>query len=263
MGRALITSIFIGIIVSGCDKDMNNVPAPDPKLDSYTQAYQAPDGTFQISSQVRYEYDTEGKVIKSIVSGYNATTFSLEDQQVFNFTYQGKLLQRIEGTLVGGGTPFDTYTYSYGADSRVSVISEDNKNTQLTSTASFIYNTKNDSVRVVYAYSNGQGFEYAYRFNSNIIVDKTTKGSQLCNSGSYTYDQHPNPLSKLGYVDYLLNNVSMNNKLTEEVNYINCSFPVAIPVSYAYTYTMAGLPTVATTSYKGTTQKSQRMFFYK
>ncbi len=263
MRGTLIGFILIGIFISGCDKDNNNMPTADPKLDSYTDAFQTADGKFQISSQVRFEYDADGKVTRSTVSGYNSKTFSLEDQQFFKFIYQGKLLQRIEGTLVGEAVPSDTYTYSYGADSRVSMISEDNKNTQLTSTASFIYNTKNDSVKVVYAYSNGQGFEYSFRLSSNIVVDKTTKGSELCNSGSYTYDQHPNPLSKLGYVDYLLNNLSANNKVTEDVNYINCAFPVSIPVLHTYTYTAAGFPSLVTTSYKGTTQKSQRMFAYQ
>ncbi len=49
---------------------------------------------------------------------------------------------------------------------------------------------------------------------------------------------------------YILFNLSFNNKLTENVNYVNCAFPSLIPESFEYEYNAEGYPTVATTTYK-------------
>jgi hypothetical protein len=135
----------------------------------------------------------------------------------------------------------------------------------INSEAIFSYDAQN-SVKVSYTFSNGSSFEYEY-FNGggNIASDKTTKGSQLCSDGEYTYDQNVNPFNKLGYVDYLLTNVSANNKLTEKVNYVACAFPSLVPDSYLYEYDANGFPTVITTLYKSgsTVPKARKELFYK
>jgi hypothetical protein len=99
--------------------------------------------------------------------------------------------------------------------------------------------------------------------DGNVITDKTTRGSQLCSDGQYTYDDHINPFKNLGYTDYLLTNVSMNNKLSESVNHVNCAFPSFIPESYSYQYNDGGYPTLITTLYKSGALVSTKEIFYK
>lgn len=79
------------------------------------------------------------------------------------------------------------------------------------------------------------------------MTDRTTRGLQLCGDGHYTYDNDINPFSNFGYTDYLLTNLSINNKLSENVNYINCAFPSFIPSSRSYAYNDSGYPTLITT----------------
>ena len=97
------------------------------------------------------------------------------------------------------------------------------------------------------------------------MTDKTTRGSQLCSDGQYAYDDRINPFKNLGYTDYLLTNVSANNKVSENINHINCSFPSFIPESYTYEYNDLGYPTLITTHYKSgsTVVRSQKEIFYK
>ena len=54
----------------------------------------------------------------------------------------------------------------------------------------------------------------------------------------------------LGYKDFSVQNWSVNNRLTDHVNYSACSFPTLIPVSYEYTYDQDGYPVAKVTSYK-------------
>jgi hypothetical protein len=78
----------------------------------------------------------------------------------------------------------------------------------------------------------------------------------------YTYDTKINPFNALGYLDYQLLNFSANNKLTENVNYVDCSFPALIPDTFSYQYNEQGYPTILTTTYKGSQLKSERKFYY-
>ena len=115
-------------------------------------------------------------------------------------------------------------------------------------------------------FSNGGSFEYEFHMSDgNVVTDKTTRGSQVCSDGQYTYDDHINPFKNLGYTDYLLTNLSANNKLSEDINHINCSFPSFIPESYSYEYDDRGYPTLITTFYKSgsTVTRSQMEIFYK
>jgi len=61
-----------------------------------------------------------------------------------------------------GVPPFVRDVYQYQQDGRVSKIAEDNYAAVLTSEANFIYNAADESIRVNYTYSNGQGFEYEF-----------------------------------------------------------------------------------------------------
>ena len=97
----------------------------------------------------------------------------------------------------------------------------------------------------------------------SIKSDKTTRGSTLCSQGTYDYDKGINPFSHLGYVDFLLRNYSINNRIAEQVDYIGCSFPSFIPEFTDYNYDGDGYPTTATKHYKETDVESITRYFYQ
>lgn len=234
------------------------------QLDYFTETFDMPGMGFEPQNKTSYEYDSEGKLVRYRFYGFDPAPNAFVEQRHFDFTYQGGNVEKIEGFLTDASTPYVNYTYQYDGQ-RVSKIIENNYAAGTSSEAVFSSPTST-SVKVAYTYSNGGSFEYEFVTDGkNILSDKTTRGSQLCSDGEYTYDQHPNPFNTLGYVDYLQLNVSSNNKLTEDVHYVNCAFPTLIPESYAYTYNSEGYPVTATTTYKSndTMAKSVKKFFYK
>lgn len=233
------------------------------KLDYYTESFSVAGQDFQSRSRVNYEYDNDGNLQRSRIYSYNPVSKVVEEQATHSYYYLEGKLKMIEGFLTGTSAPNLRYTYQYLEDARVAKITEVNLSAGVNSVANFEYTT--DSIKIAYAYSNGGSFGYSFKFdNKNIVSDKTTRGAELCSNGYYTYDQSPNPFKLLGYVDYTLLNLSTNNKLTQNVNYIKCSFPNLIPVSHAYEYDINGYPQKVTTSYMGSNLiKSQKIFFYK
>jgi hypothetical protein len=193
-----ITYLLLSLVFWGCQSD-EAITAHEPKLDYYVESYDIPDLGFQPQLKVTYEYNSSG--------------------------------------LPDAVNPYLEYTYEYLPDGRVSKIKETNTSIGINSEANFAYDQTNQSTKVSYTFSNGGSFEYEFHVSDgNVVTDKTTRGSQLCSDGQYTYDGRINPFKNLGYTDYLLTNLSANNKLSENTNYINCSFPSFIPETYSYEY---------------------------
>lgn len=252
------------MVVVGCHNNDELTPS-STKLDYYTDSYELEGVDFQPQNKTQYIYNNTGQLEKSTFYGYNPDSKELEEQRSFLFSYANGRVEKIHGFLVNTTTPYIKYEYQYLPDARVSKIKETNTAAGTTSEATFSYPTA-DSVKVAFSYSNGSSFEYSFGYQGkNILHDKTTRGSELCSHGKYTYDEKVNPFFTLGYTDYSLLNISTNNKLTENVSYLNCAFPSFIPVSYTYEYNSDGYPTKATTNYKpgGTNLKSYRHFYYK
>ena len=258
----IVVSMSVLLLI-GCKE--NDIKKPvSLKLDYYTESYDMTGIGIQTSLKVQYEYDASGVLSRYTVFGYNAQSGIYEKERYLVFTYSNGRVDKVEGYLVDASTPYVRDVYQYQQDNRVSKIIENNFAAVLNSEANFIYNAADESVKVNYTYSNGQGFEYEFSYRDNDIQnDKTTRGPELCNNGLYTYDHMISPFNKLGYVDYQLLNFSANNKLTENVNYVSCAFPALIPESYTYEYNEQGYPTVAVTSYKNSQMKSHRNFYYK
>jgi hypothetical protein len=255
---AVLTAIFLG----SCENEID--PIKIKQLDYYIDSYEVSGLGFKPQMKVQYEYNDSDRLTQYTVFSFNPNSQTLEEQRHFEFSYENEVLTGLKGFLPNAANAYIEYTYQYLTDGRVSKINENNLSAGLTSEANFSYNDLNHSVKVAYTYSNGSGFEYEFNYQGeNIIADKTTKGSQLCNEGIYTYDQKINPFKNLGYVDYTLTTLSTNNKLTESVNYIGCSFPTLIPESYSYAYDNAGYPVSSTTTYSTDTFKQQREYFYK
>ncbi len=251
------------LILSNCDEE--DVTGKAAKLDYYTESFDIDGLGFKPQLKVTYEYDESGRIHKYTVLGYNPNTDALEEQRYFVFSHADDKLDRIDGYFTGENSPYIQDTYQYMANGKVSTISENNHAAGVNSEARFAY-AENGTIKVSYVFSNGGSFEYEFDYSTgNILSDKTTRGSQLCSDGQYTYDQDKNPFKDLGYADYLLTNLSVNNRLTENVNYVDCAFPTLIPESYVYEYNDRRYPVSATTLYKSgdSVKKSRKEFFYK
>jgi hypothetical protein len=258
--------LFATVILAACQDDDLPLTATDPKLDYYIESFDVDGLGFDPQMKVTYEYDNNGKVSKYTVLTFNPDVGTLKELRYFDFTYVSNRADKINGFLAEEATPYVVYSYAYSADGSVSKISETNSASGINSEAIFSYDGSDNSVKVAYTFSNGGSFEYEFFHEAgNIVSDKTTKGSQLCSDGEYTYDQHINPFNNLGYVDYLLTNLSANNKLTEDVNYVACAFPSLVPESYSYEYNEKGYPTTITTVYKSgsASAKARKELFYK
>jgi hypothetical protein len=261
----LFTVFFATLLFANSCKDEETLVTPNTsrKLDYYVESYQLSDLGFQAEMKVQYDYDNSGKLTKQTFFGYNPTSNAVEELRHFNFSYVDGKVDKIRGYLVNVITAYIEDSYEYLSNGKTSKITEKNFAAGVNSEVNFNYDEAN-KVKANYTFSNGGSFEYEISsVSGNIASDKTTKGSELCSNGNYTYDTKVNPFSKLGYIDYSFSNFSGNNKLTESANYIGCAFPSLVPESYSYEYDDAGYPTTATTIYKNKTGKSQKKFYYK
>ena len=258
--------IFLLVLVClilGCKED--DITPKEVTLDYYEETYEIPDLEFQPQNKTEYDYDLAGRLTRSTFFSFDPNLEAMVEQRHFVFSYITGKVDKIEGFLANSTSPYVEYSYQYN-DSRVSKITENNHSAGVNSEATFSYPSAN-IINVFYQFSNGGSFNYEMIVDgNNVLKDKTTRGAQLCSDGEYTYDQHPNPFNALGYVDYLLTNVSVNNKLTESVNYVGCAFPNLKPESYEYVYNSDGYPTEVTTKYAAidnVAPTSTKRFFYR
>lgn len=265
MNRSLYALILSSVFIFGSCQDEEINAKKGIKLDYYIESYDLGEPGFEPQLKVTYEYGESGRIHQYTVISYNPGTGVMTEQRHFVFSYSNGKVEHINGYLPGNNSPYIEYAYHYLPNGEVSRITEKNHETGINSEASFSYE-ENGTIKVSYVFSNGGSFQYEFDYaGDNVSHDKTTRGSQLCSDGQYTYDQHVNPFKDLGYVDYMLTNLSANNKLTENINYVGCAFPSLVPESYTYEYNDKGYPILATTFYKstGSVTKSTREFFYK
>ena len=242
------------------------------KVSHYINYFEMPDtvniGNTYMAPQykIEYQYNALGKVEKMEHYAYSSSTKQFTLERYALFTYALGKVENITHYFSNTGQMFIEYAYQYQINGLVSKITERNLNTGLNAEVNFTYSYSDRVLNASYTYSNGQGFQYEFIYNrGNIASEKTTRWSQLCSEGGYTYDKNINPLKHLGYVDYLFRDYSVNNKLTEAIQYKGCAFPTLIPEKYSYEYDAQGYPTIATTFFKSASlqRRSQTHYFYQ
>lgn len=262
--KLTVKVLVLVCLMMGCKDD--EISPKTVQLDYYEETFEVPGLEFLPQNKTVYEYDLAGKLIGYKFFSFDPVADAMVEQRRFVFSYAEGHVDKIEGFLTNATSPYVKYSYQYDDDSRVKKIAENNYSAGVNSEATFSYPSAT-AISVSYQFSNGGNFDYEMAIeDSNILSDRTTRGAQLCSSGEYTYDQHPNPFNALGYVDYLLTNISVNNKVTEHVDYVACAFPNLKPELYEYAYNGDGYPAKVITTYASnddTTPKSTRKFFYK
>lgn len=262
-----LTSCVISVLLLIVSCQTEEVTKNETRLDSYVESFEIPDLGFSPQLKVVFEYNTNGDLMKYTVYSYNPASAQMEAQRYYEFSYANHAhrVERIKGYLNSSSDLYVEYQYEYFADGTISKVKENNYAATVNSEATFAYPNA-ETVKVSYVYSNGGSFDYEFHYsNGNMINDKTTRGSVLCSNGIYTYDQNKNPFKTLGYVDYQLSNWSVNNRITEQVNYLDCAFPELVPESYSYEYNAEGYPTSSITLYKSgaALKKSKKEFLYR
>ncbi len=227
------------------------------------------------SHKTSYTYNSNGRVEYAKHHNYNTNTAKFEPATMETFIYDPLNSTRVSKIYTYSWnaqlqnwetTAFKEITYEYLSSTNykgLSTITEKNMLSGITTIASFqfSYNSQGFS-SVTYSFSNGVSFIYNFKYAlKNIIEDKTINGGELCNTGTYQYDNQINPFKHLGYIDMYLQNFSAGNKLTENVNYTGCSYPSLKPLSYDYQYDQDGYPTVKITHYSNG-KKGKTAFYY-
>jgi hypothetical protein len=202
--------------------------------------------TYQHESRTFYVYKADGRLDQIRYELFNTQTMQFEEFTVENFTYDGTRVSKIVG--LQHGKYFKELNYTYGEQDK---IVETNLNSGITTTVVVANNEDTRSGSVGFTFSNGNSFRYDFNTSfNNIVSDQIIKSGQLCSKGIFAFDKQINPFKHLGYLDVQFRNWTNNNKLTEHVDYLACSFPTLIPLSYDYTYDSDGYPIEQITSYK-------------
>ena len=220
------------------------------KLSSYVTSSQlAVPGNeiiYQPESRVLYEYQPDGRLEYVHHQTYNPQTSQFEETRTEAFIFDGDRVSKIMTTL--NGQPYSEDHYEYGTKNKITeTLHFDN---DLVWTQTFTSSADSSNFRVDYNLSNSSTFSYDFGIlYKNIVRDRTKQSDQLCNQGNYSYDKNINPFRHLGYMDFYLQNWSVNNKLVEHVDYLACSYPSLMPLSHEYTYDSEGYPKREITTY--------------
>jgi len=194
-------------------------------------------------SRTRYVYASDGLLQFIHHDAYDASISQFEEVSLETFTRDDLGGLKVITTL--DGIPNSEFQFTGSRiQSRMTLTS----NSIVTTLA---VTTGNGTVSADYRSSNGTGFLYSFDLEfGNNIRDKTTVGGVLCSHGDYTFDKNINPYSHLGFIDFYLQNWSVNNMLTASVDYLSCSFPTVIPISHSFTYDEEGYPVMNVTTYR-------------
>ncbi|HTF20829.1 MAG TPA: hypothetical protein VK658_22300 [Chryseolinea sp.] len=236
----------------------------EPRKIDYTISYLQMKGAPAPQNKTEYRYGADDRIETIVTYRYSQSSKRFVKDTERNFEYSENRVSKIETYSTESETPYEESVYSYDGAGRPTHIFVRSTRSGVTTDVTLSYKASNPTVSAVYQSSNGRSFEYSFIAQRNTVSsDQTTRGTQICSEGRYTYDRSINPLSHLGYVDYLFRNYSLYNRETEEVIYTGCAFPTLVPESYSYTYDADGYPTTSTTHYRSKSLTTQVHFFYK
>jgi hypothetical protein len=221
------------------------------KLSAVSYYYEPTPGAVDTQRKTEYSYDEQGNLNGVQEKFFNSETLAFESQYYRTFEYENNRVKKMSRYWSSDNSLMEETTYQYNGSGYVTAMIFKSDQTGITSNVALTYDFTSGIVIATYSNSNGTGFSYQFTYETkNITTDKVTQNGSICEEGIYTYDKNINPYKNLGYVEYVLTNFSINNRLTESVDY-KCSFPSLVPVSFEYTYNDNGYPIKSTTNYQG------------
>jgi len=246
MKFAGIASCTVLLLVVGCH---SGDPQPDDhaayKLSSIS-TYREDGGNYTLSYVTTYEYSNQKILQGEKRSLYNAITTELTpySRKTFTRDAQGRVIL-MEATIINTNVE-ESLLYHYRSDGTLASMHLDAD----ISADVAVTNEPGDTLQAVYLLSTGAMFTYrVFMKNGNAVYDKTINSeNNITDETTRTFDDHVNPYSMLGYVDYLFTNYSKNNPLTASTQeYIG--HQELRPESYEYTYNEVGLPATQIITY--------------
>jgi hypothetical protein len=254
-------SIVLLILASCSSHDPQPETTGDTHRLSSVSTYQQDENSFKLIDATTYSYSDQGRLESSLYSFYNASTqqFTPFSRKAFTHDSQGRVTL-IEATIINTDVE-ESVLYRYRADGTLASM-HFSSNVDADVAVSYL---PGDTLQAVYLYSNGTSFTYrAFMKDGNPEYEKTINAdNKISDESAKTFDDHINPYSLLGYIDYVFINYSKNNPLHTTSQYYE-SFPTAIPESYEYTYNDAGLPLTQIVTFKSgdATRKSQIKYVF-
>jgi hypothetical protein len=241
--------------------------APARKLSHYITYKKVKEGDgyyWDPQDKRRYEYNAVGKLERMTVSTYVDSAGSFVPLRYFVFSYTGNNMTKISGYHSENDQLYLEERYEYLADGNVMSITQDYiDGSNIDWVANFSYNYTGRVISASYSAANGGGFQYELILPyGNVLTDRVNRGGQVCSIGNYQYDKGINPFKHLGYMDFLFRNYSLYNRVSEDVQYLGCSFPTLIPETYVFEYNALGYPTASNTLYKGGNYETRTAYFY-
>jgi hypothetical protein len=238
---------------------------PARKLTSCTRAMEEDiDGSIRLipKSKQSFEYDEAGRLTTIRGLEYNSLTHSFDEKSYSTVSYEYNRVATIDGYSSADDMRFMTIRYEYLTNGSVSKIEQDNIEAGVIGNVTLTYPTPS-SIVATYTQSNGNDFQQtiSYVFK-NAVTDEVSKGGQQCSNSVYTFDKKINPFRHLGYLDFFLSNLSVNNKTDEQIQHVGCSFPELTVESYTFKYDELDYPTEKITSYKNG-RKAVEAYTYK
>jgi len=232
------------------------------KIDYYIDYLEPKDNTLLPHTKAAYQYNEAGNVDR--ITYYDILNDNtLQVSSYLLITWTGGAVRKVVHYRQDD-SKISEDTYEYGDPEAWMKISRTDYASALTAVLNLNYADSFTKALATYEFSNGNNFAYQFSIQwKNMTTAQTTRGAELCDTEEYTYDRNINPLRHLGYVDFYLSNYYINNRLTENNNYIACSFPALVPEAYDYTYDDMGYPTTKTTHYKGKSYVGHTSYFYK
>jgi hypothetical protein len=223
-----------------------------PTLKSVIRSFDTSvNGTVEMLPYSKEEFEwVDGQLTAIKDYEYDIETEQFLFKRYFSLIYENDRVVKMNGFQVSDDELYIETTYEYYPNGNVSQIRELNHGTGITSEANITYNYEAQKATVQYVHSNGQSLTYEFAMAwKNLVSDKTTKGATICSEGEYGFDKNINPYYHLGYTDLLMTNLSINNKMSDDVDYKACAFPDITVLSHEFSYDNHGLPLSRTSTY--------------
>lgn len=209
------------------------------------------EGEYRPYSRKTYEYDAQGRVIKTMYYQKKPQSAELQLQSIEEFTYM--LGDRIGSVYYADGNNVRTGYLHFLYDVNWKLTHMEQRTLAGTTYAAVEYRNldNKEEVTIDYLYENGNAMEYKFWMqNGNKISEGAVSSTGGTESSRFTYDQQINPYNVLGLQDIFLRHLSRNNRVGEERTY-GRNIPNNVPYQFSYSYDSKGYPTQLITSYKG------------